>query len=247
MSPTVLIIDDERPARDDLRRLLGCHPEFEIVEEAGDIADAEIKLRAGRYDVVFLDVMLRGGNGFDLVPSVRPGAAIIFVTGYERFAVRAFEVNALAYLIKPAPPEGLKNVLEKLLAERPPGAEPPEPMVRFTPTDQVYLKTDKETASFARVADIGAILSNENYTEVYLTNKRRFLVRRTMKVWEDLLPSSHFARVHRTAIVALGRVRSAVNEGRENTLLTVEGMAVPVKARRDLWTEISAKAPPARA
>ncbi len=235
------MIDDERPARDDMRRLVGDHPQFEIIGEAANLADAEVALRAGQYDVVFLDVMLRGGNGFDLVPSVRPGAAIIFITGYERFAVRAFEVNALAYLIKPVPADRLHAALAKLLIEPAPGSPAFEPTVRFTLSDQVYLKTDKETASFAKIAEIAAILSNENYTEVCLITGKRFLVRRTMKVWEDLLPQEHFARVHRTALVAISRVKSATNEGRENALLEVEGIPGGVKARRDLWAGIAQK------
>jgi two-component system LytT family response regulator len=242
----ILIVDDERPARDDLRRLVGDNPNFEIVAEVGNLADAEVFLRAGQYDVVLLDVMLRGGNGFDLVPSVRPGAAIIFVTGYEKFAVRAFEANALDYLVKPVSAARLKSSLEKLLVGKAAEASTPELTVRFTCSDQVFLKTDNETACFVKIPEIAAILSNENYSEVCLTSGKRFLVRRTMKVWEDLLPLDYFVRVHRTAIVALNKVQAAEHEGRENTLLTLEGIAFPVKARRDLWAEIVAKTDPSK-
>ena len=96
-----VIIDDELPARRDLRTLLAAHPAIEIVGEAALFAQARTLLREAVYDLVFLDVQLIGGLGFDLVPDVRPEARIIFVTAHDRFALRAFEVNALDYLLKP--------------------------------------------------------------------------------------------------------------------------------------------------
>lgn len=234
----VLLIDDERPAREDLRRLLAVHPHLEVVAEAGHMADAEALLRASQYDLVFLDVILRGGNGFDLVPAVRPGAALVFVTGYEKYAVRAFEANALDYLVKPVSPDRLAEAVKKQ-ESLDSGAPRQEPTVRFTLSDRVYLKTDADTAVFVRIEDIIAILSSENYTEVFVRGGRRFLVRRTMKVWEDLLPAERFSRVHRTALVSTDKVVSATHEGRETTLLTLDQLATPVKARRDLWEALA--------
>ena len=95
-----LIIDDEPAARDDLRRLLAAHAEITVAGEAGRFAAAEELLRTADYDLVFLDVELRGGTGFDLLPHVRPEAWIIFVTAHSHYAVRAFEVNALDFLMK---------------------------------------------------------------------------------------------------------------------------------------------------
>ena len=114
-----LLIDDEAPAREDLRRLLVAHPEVSIIAEAGSLASARARLAAGGYDLVFLDIQLVGGNGFDLVPSISPDARIIFVTAYDQHAMRAFEVNALDYLLKPVRRERLSEALRRVATALP--------------------------------------------------------------------------------------------------------------------------------
>src|SRR3954469_25771571 len=119
-----LLIDDEPSARDDLRDMLAAHGGVNVVGEAGLMAEARTQLARDDYDLVFLDVQLRGGTGFDLVPLVRAGASIVFVTGFERFAVRAFEVNALDYLVKPVATERLASTLRKVSTPAAGGNEP---------------------------------------------------------------------------------------------------------------------------
>src|SRR2546423_3956659 len=144
-----VLIDDEPSARDDLRDMLIAHGGASIVGEAGLLAEARTQLARDDYDLVFLDVQLRGGTGFDLVPLVRAGASIVFVTGFERYAVRAFEVNALDYLVKPVATERLAATLRKL-------SEPATSVGEWTariptsplrPDDRVFLKNDR-TAQF---------------------------------------------------------------------------------------------------
>src|SRR2546423_10649622 len=109
-----LLIDDEPPARADLRERLAAHPRVTIVDEAGTLARARALLACDDYDLVFLDIQLRGGSGFDLVPDVRPEARIVFVTAFNDHAVRAFDVNALDYLLKPVQPARLAASLARL-------------------------------------------------------------------------------------------------------------------------------------
>src|SRR5688572_22135523 len=116
-----LLIDDEPPARIVLRTLLAPHP-VEIVGEAGTLRAARELLARHDYTLVFLDIQLRGGTGFDLVPAVRPGAEIVFVTAHDEHALRAFEVNALDYLLKPIKPERLAASITRLTSPLP--AEP---------------------------------------------------------------------------------------------------------------------------
>src|SRR4051812_48452693 len=99
--PNALIIDDEPPARTVLRALLAAHAGTTIIGEAGTMRAARELLEEADYSLVFLDIQLRGGSGFDLVPLVRAGAAVIFVTAHDEHALRAFEVNAIDYLLKP--------------------------------------------------------------------------------------------------------------------------------------------------
>ncbi|MFZ5497250.1 MAG: LytR/AlgR family response regulator transcription factor [Verrucomicrobiota bacterium] len=225
-----LIIDDEAPARAALRGLLRAHPEVVLAGEADTILEGRKRLGTADYDLLFLDVQLRGGTGFDLVPFVRPEARIVFITASDQYAVRAFEVNALDYLIKPIRPQRLAEALRRCSGTpfEPPASAPPVPAL--TPGDSVYLKLGNGTSRFVALADIAAVVSNENYSEVHLGDSTRHLVRRTMKSWEDMLPATHFVRVHRTTIVNLARYRGADRQSYETTLLHLDGLAEPVRA-----------------
>jgi two-component system LytT family response regulator len=189
---------------------------------------------------VFLDIQLRGGTGFDLVLHVRPEAHIIFVTAFDHYAVRAFEVNALDYLIKPIRPQRLAEALrrtELLPAGHPLAAAVPA----LTPDDLVHLKAGNGTTRFVALPDIAAIESNENYTAVRLGDGTRLLVRHTMKTWEETLPASHFVRVHRGTIVNLSRYRGADRESDATTLLHLAGLAEPVRASFRYLPELRAR------
>lgn len=253
--PKALLIDDEPLACIDLRGRLVAHPEIQVVAEAHALAEARAALARNDYDVVFLDVQLRGGNGFDLVPLVRPEARIVFVTGYDRYALRAFDVNALDYLLKPIDSARLAATVRRLVAadaSRPAkgidsasagrlasaAAETARPVYRID--DSVLLRTDSDAARFVRVGDLAVIFSNENYTELHLRDTKRLFVRRALKAWEEQLPAPDFMRVHRTAIVNLRTVERAAHHDREVTHLFIPtlGAERPVRARRELWPEI---------
>ena len=103
----IVLVDDERPARDDLRRLMAAHSELEVVGEAGDAVTAEYVVRRLDPDVLFLDIEMPGATGFELLDRLTDPPRVIFVTAYDQHAVRAFEVNALDYLLKPVHPERL--------------------------------------------------------------------------------------------------------------------------------------------
>jgi len=110
----VLIVDDERLARNELRRLLAVQADVAIAGEAANAADAEALLRAGGIDVLFLDIQMPGGSGFDLLERLDTVPAVIFTTAFDEYAVRAFEVSALDYLLKPIRPERLAAALAKV-------------------------------------------------------------------------------------------------------------------------------------
>lgn len=230
-----LIIDDEPAARDDLRRLLAEHRQIDVVGEAGRVDEAAQVLERAGYDLVFLDVQLRGGDGFDLVPRVRPGARIVFVTAHDQYALRAFAVNALDYLLKPVEPPRLAESLRRLDAS----PATPAPNLALTRSDTVLLKTASDAARFVRLGDIAAILSSENYTELRLTTGEKFIARRPLKTWEEQLPSADFMRVHRTALINLHALRRATHHDREVTHLWLDSVRdQPIRARRELWPEI---------
>lgn len=220
-----LIIDDEPAAREDVRRLLAAHPEIEIVGEAGRFAEAEELLSSADYQLVLLDVELRGGTGFELLPRVRPEARVIFVTAHSQYAVRAFEVNAVDYLIKPITAARLEDALRRV---EPSSASPFAGSL--VQSDLVYLRIGNGTTRFVPLADIAAVESDENYTAVLLAGGNRLLVRRTLKSWEEALPPAQFVRVHRATIINLARFRGSDRQTDETTLLHLDGLAEPVRA-----------------
>jgi len=222
-----VVIDDEPAARDDLRRLLAAHADVVIVGEAGRLAAAEELLRAADYDLVLLDVELRGGTGFELLPHVRPEARTIFVTAHSQYAVRAFEINALDYLVKPIAPARLEAALRRAGSHAADSAPMRDALV---PTDLVHVKIGNGTTRFIAVADIAVIESDENYSRVMLGDRTSLHVRRTLKSWEDALGSAHFARVHRTTIINLARYRGSDRQTDETRLLHLDGIAEPVRA-----------------
>ncbi len=235
-----LIIEDEATARADLRAKLAAHPEVTILAEAATVKAARQLLARTDYDLVFSDIQLIGGCAFDLVPDVRPGARLIFITAYDTYALRAFEINALDYLLKPVAPARLAEAIRRLTAAPPPTEEalaeiPPGPALRLD--DTVYLRSGLR-ARFAPVAGISLIAARDNYSEVHLADGAKIFLRKSLKAWKDTLPATHFMRVHRTQIVNLARVTRYERDGDEHTQLYVEGVAESVSVSRDRWTEL---------
>jgi two-component system LytT family response regulator len=244
--PKAIIIDDEVSARRDLRTLLGAHPDVTIVGEAALIDDARVLLQRDDYDLVFLDIQLLGGTGFDLVPDVRAEARIIFVTAYDQFALRAFEVNALDYLRKPLRVARLADSLRRVpvVATAPAAAEPVSPPSVppvLRPDDLISVKTGPGATRFIRVADIVSLTSQDNYSELRLASGEHFLVRQTLTAWEERLPSTHFLRVHRQTIVSLLRIEGFSHLDEETSALRIAGLKETVRARRAHWPELRAR------
>ena len=234
-----LLIEDEAAARTDLKNKLSAHPEVAVVGEAATLGSARALLASQPCDVVFLDIQLIGGDSFDLVAAVPAGTRIVFVTAYDRYAIRAFEINALDYLLKPVKPERLAEALRRAAPPPQPAgdAEADGPAAALKMDDMVYLRNGQH-ARFAPVADISAIRAQDNYSEVQLADGTRILLRKTLKVWEAALPATHFMRVHRTQIVNLARVERYQRDGDEHTLLFVAGAGAPISASRYRWSDL---------
>jgi two-component system LytT family response regulator len=233
-----LLIEDEPGARAEMRWLLQDHPTYTIVGEAATLKEATKLLGSCEYDLVLLDIQLVGGTGFDVVPLVRPGARIIFVTAYDQHALRAFDVNALDYLLKPVSSARLATALARLTA---PAAEPPAntPVARLD--DRILLKLDGSSARFVSVSELRTIASCENYTEVSLTSGEKLLVRRTMKSWEEILPPSEFCRVHRHAIVALAHIERIERQNRATFEIYLRGSSDPLPLSYRLLADFRAR------
>ncbi len=241
-----LLIDDEPLARVELRRLLKPHTHVAIEGEAGTVEAARELLSRPGYDLVFLDVQLRGGTGFDLLTSIDPNAQIIFVTAFDRYAVRAFEVNALDYLMKPITAPRLSVALQRLAESRtaqiaPRLAPSANTMAsRLAMEDRAYVKAGSATR-FVQVAAIGAIRSCENYTEVMLAGGEKLLVLRTLKAWEELLPEQNFVRIHRQALVNLAHVKKITRTGEDDVLFELTPPLASLPASRRQVAELKSR------
>jgi two-component system LytT family response regulator len=219
MRPKVIIVDDEQPARRKIRQFL--EPEFDvdIVGEFGDRGGAVKGIRALAPDLVFLDVQLRAATGFDVLEEIGPAAmpATVFVTAYDEYAVRAFDVHAVDYLLKPFDRDRFRTAMQRALA-RIARAEPDDSFrallddvraaVSAGPRALKWIMTKRpdQTSVLVQTSDIQWIEAAGNY--VYLhTSDTRYLHRQPLGELGEQLDPTQFARVHRSAIVNLGCIQ----------------------------------------
>ena len=198
MTVRALLVDDEAPARSELRYLLAAHPEIDVVGEASSASEALELSRRVAYEVVFLDVEMPGLTGVELAPLVRERAeppAVVFVTAHERYAVDAFAVEAFDYLLKPVDPDRLARVVERLDRRSVEHAAPVEklPVVAAGATELL----DYDQVHYAQ--------ADGDYSRVH-TYDRSYLCTASLGELEERLPAGRFARIHRSYLVNLGKV-----------------------------------------
>ncbi len=200
-----LLVDDERLARAELRRLLRAHPEIEIVGEAANANQAEEKIKALRPDLVFLDVQMPGRTGFELLADLPDAPRVIFTTAYDQYALKAFDFGALDYLLKPIEPARLAQALGRLQSE----SEVPEHAATSASplheNDQVFLK-DGDRCWLVRLSEIRLLESEGNYARVYFAENRP-LIPRSLQTLEARLDPQIFFRVSRQHLINLRFVR----------------------------------------
>ena len=188
-----LIIDDERLARAELRRLLEKHPEVEIVGEARDAEEALSQIGRVEPELLFLDIQMPGANGFELLEQLDRVPLVIFTTAYDDYALKAFEVNALDYLLKPVAPDRLASALAKV------GGVKSKTAVGGD--QQIFVK-DGERCWFVALRDIVLLESEGNYTRLHFGSHRP-LVLRSLNYLEDRLDPAIFFRASRKHILNL--------------------------------------------
>lgn len=224
-----LVVDDERLARQELRRLLAAHPEVRVVGEAAGVDEAARLIEREQPDVIFLDVQMPGESGFDLFERAAVGARVVFVTAHDAHALRAFDVNALDYLLKPVAPERLAATVTRLRRKAEPGDEPPPR--RFTMADFVFLPVDGR-ARFLRVGGIVCVLAAGDASEIVTADGARGRVPRSLKAWEDRLPEQQFVRIHRESIVNLQYVERIEEWSHESFHVHLRGIPEPLTLSR---------------
>ena len=204
MPITAIIIDDERLARNELKKLLEQHPEIQIIDEASGVDEGVEKIELARPDLIFLDIQMPGKTGFDLLGALEKAPKVIFTTAFDEFALKAFEVNALDYLLKPIDPNRLSDAIQKLQTEL--ALEQASLLggsVRgpLTEADQVFVK-DGEKCWFVKLAEIRLFESVGNYAKVYFSTHKP-LILKSLNALEDRLDEHVFFRANRKHIINL--------------------------------------------
>ena len=223
----VLLVDDERLARKRLRELLATHPDIEVFGETDSIEATVAFVQKERPDVLFLDIQMPPGCGFDILPHLDPQPKIVFVTAHDTFAIRAFDANALDYILKPIQPDRLKETVRRLLCN-PPEPEPPaDSDKKLRPGDLVTLR-DKGMLRIVPVGEIVAVEAEGAYTKIILSNRPPMVVLGLICEWEDRLPSPPFVRLERSLLINLTRVRSEDVINRDEARVGLDGVAEPV-------------------
>jgi two-component system LytT family response regulator len=232
---SVLIVDDERLAREKLRGLLKKHWNVRIAGEARNADEAEKMIAEIRPDLVFLDIQMPGGSGFDLLERLEDPPFIVFVTAYDRFAIRAFEVNALDYLLKPVDPERLEKALRRM-AYRTKKEENSD--IHFFPSDRVFLKTGNKV-QFIQLGDIAAIVAEGNYTHVMTIRGKKYIVHFPLNYWEKRLPKDIFVVLSRSLIINRHHIQSWSSKAR-NAELYLVGIRTPFYLGRAAYQRFKA-------
>ncbi|MBW7896997.1 MAG: response regulator transcription factor [Opitutaceae bacterium] len=201
-----LLIDDERLARNELRRLLQACADVEIVGEAANAKQAREQIAALSPDLLLLDVQMPGETGMELLESLEPPAPqVIFTTAYDEFAVKAFELNALDYLLKPVDPARLSAAIERLhsksAAAPAPAAMTGEKTSRLASDDKVFVR-EGDRCWFVEVKRIRLLESEGNYTRVHFDDAQPQLFR-SLNAMETRLDPKDFFRANRRQMINL--------------------------------------------
>lgn len=195
-----LVVDDEQLARKAIISLIKDFPEIEIAGEAEDVNQAAELIAGQQPDLLFLDIQMPGKSGFDLLNEVDYQGKVIFITAYDEYALRAFEINALDYLMKPISPDRFKLAIERLNDQTVTEDVPRKQDLRYD--DRLFLLMGKYMV-FLKISSIVYIQAEGDYTQVTTADGRKGLILKSMKEWINRLPDSHFCRIHRSYIVNL--------------------------------------------
>jgi two-component system LytT family response regulator len=199
-----ILIDDEPLAIVELQSMLKTYPEIDIVSTSNDGQDGIQKIQQHAPQLLFLDINMPGKNGFDLLSELAVAPEVIFVTAYDQFAIKAFEVNALDYILKPINPERLKEAVTKVVRK----LTQSERVKELDINKRIFIK-DGEQCFFIPIQQIYYIESVGNYVRLHFRDKKSML-HRSLNYLEEKLPGEHFFRTSRQEIININFIKNIV-------------------------------------
>jgi two-component system, LytTR family, response regulator len=199
-----IIVDDERLARAELNKLLKDHPEIEVIAEASNVNEAIEKIDEFNPDLIFLDIQMPGKTGFDLLQELDKTPHVIFTTAYDEYALKAFEVNALDYVLKPIDSNRLSEAIQKLKIAEEREEQLQSYRTLLTDKDQVFVK-DGEKCWFVKLGEIKYFESVGNYARVFFGSNKP-LILKSLNALEERLDTKSFFRANRKHIINLAMI-----------------------------------------
>ncbi|MAC94972.1 MAG: DNA-binding response regulator [Flavobacteriales bacterium] len=229
-----LVIDDERLARKELINLLNEHQQIEVIGECSNAEEAKVAIESKQPDLIFLDIQMPGKNGFELLEDISFIPEVIFTTAYDEYALKAFEVNAFDYLLKPIEGDRLKESLQKLSSEyerKDKQDVQAEGEKKLGVEDQVFVK-DGDRCWFVKLKKVSAFESEGNYVRVYF-DKNKPLILKSLNSLEQRLDDKKFFRANRKFIINLDWVKDIENWFNGGLRVTLEdGKQIEISRRQ---------------
>lgn len=214
----VILIDDERLARVELKNMLAGFPQLEVIGEAANADEGVELIKQTNADLIFLDIHMPEKSGFDMLEELLYVPPVIFVTAYDEYAIKAFEFNALDYILKPIVKTRLATAIDHVFSKK--ENPPPAPTSAIAPyPDHLYLKDGAQTY-FVKLQNISLFSSFGNYVKVHF-EEQSVLVHRSLNQIEQRVPKDHFFRANRYSIVNIQQVQTITQLGKAKLMLTL--------------------------
>ncbi len=224
-----IIVDDEWLVREELKTMLAQYPQIEVMGEAANVPQAIELVKEIKPDVIFLDIQMPGASGFDLLDQTDINSKIIFVTAYDQYALKAFEVNALDYLLKPIQKKRLAKAVQRLLTTD----KLTSRVIQKLGYDDVIYVLVNGSLKFIKVSLLKCIIAEGNYSYIYYKDRTKDLVSKTLQQWEEILPDDYFVRIHRSTIVNFEYVEQVKKRRNYTHLVYVRDIEKPfIMSRR---------------
>lgn len=233
----VILVDDEEDARSTLRSFIGMYSrDLQIIDEAKGVEDAYLKIRTSNPDLVFLDIQMEDGTGFDLLEKFKQvDFSVIFTTAFDDFAIKAFKYSAIDYLLKPIDPDEFIDAVNKARERAFNGSSRIEQLLKMhkgeTP-DRITISSS-EGITIIKLDDIIRLESDSNYTHFFLRSKEKITVPKSLKEYEEILPHEMFFRVHQSHIISLKYVKKYMKEDGGYVLMEDGSQAYVARRRKD--------------
>lgn len=236
MNIRAILVDDEPLARENLRLLLDAYcPQVQIVAECKSATEAFNEVTAQRPDVVFLDIQMPGKSGIELAEELQlQKTNIVFVTAYDEYAIRAFRLSAIDYLLKPVDPKHLIQAIHKCRNELQKNVTKEQLKLyqdNYSQADEQIALPSMSGLDICRLADVVCFAADESYCEVWMADKSKKVISRKLGELEEILPTHNFVRLHKSYIVNIKHITKYI-KGEGGQVVLSNGKTVDVSRRK---------------